>query len=116
MQRFFPSAGGGGLKVRETTVSEYALCPGSSIIVCVCGGGGDLLIQGQSQGQSDELGDRVLGCRRVQDQAHLPAPGTHKSPPSAALTKQADLCRHHITGQTTKNCDRTSVWSCLFLQ
>lgn len=33
-----------------------------------------LLIEGQSQGESDELGDGVLGCGRVQDQAHLPAP------------------------------------------
>lgn len=43
-----------------------------------------LPIKSQSQGESDELGDGVLGCGRVQDQAHLPAPGGHDTP--AALT------------------------------
>lgn len=57
-------------------------------------GGLYLLVQGQSQSQSDELGDRVLSCRWMQDQAHLPAPGRHNPLSSfyATKTKTRSIC------------------------
>lgn len=78
----------------------------------------NLLIEGQSQSESDKLRDRVLRCGRVQNQAHLPAPGGHNTPAAlttgfkirdwnhrrekSVLENQADATtQHHKAGQAT---------------
>lgn len=50
-----------------------------------------LLIEGQSQGESDKLGDGVLSGGRVQDQTHLPAPAGQTAADTDTVTHTLHL-------------------------